>query len=197
MQPDYETDRIRWFVPDSMNSCMPMSGLKVFANMLPRISAGNSPSFRDINKMHHDVVKRIFSIEELVEAFCQAVDFYNREILKQPALDPPAGQEGARRLQEMQQNGFTYLTPLSHDKVQEMYAYLSDQPVLDHASRELSDLHSARANHHIALIPERNVANCPHLFEILLSEPVLNLAAKHLGATPVLINLNSLVELCP
>ena len=191
MLPDYEIERIKWYA--GFHAFLHANAeFGPFHDMLPDFaSTGAIPDFRQLTLLHHETVKRIFAAPGQLHLFCQAVDIYNREILGQPKLPPPVGTEGQRNLREMQETGFTYLPPLSGRQVREMYDYLAAQPVQDKASRKIIPMEQARAHSHVAPIPERQVANCPHLFEILLSPAVLNLVAATLGATPALINLSS------
>ncbi|RED49676.1 phytanoyl-CoA dioxygenase family protein [Aestuariispira insulae] len=190
MFPAYEIERIKWYA--GLHAFLHAHDqFKPFHDKLPDITRGEIPSFRDLTILHHNVLKQIFANPALTELFCRAVDYYNREILKQPQLPPPPEPGGAENLHTMREQGYTFLPQLDEDRIRDMRDYLSAQPVLDHKTRTEMHIEEARQHNHVATIPERQVINCPHLFEILLSPEVINLVGATLGATPVLINLAS------
>lgn len=190
MFPDYEIERIKWYA--GFHAFLHANEeFKAFQDLLPDITRGQIPTFRQLTVLHHETLKQIFSQPGQLNLFCQAVDIFNRQILGQPKFPLPKGKDSQQRLQDMQERGYTYLPQITADQVREMRAYLSAQPVLDHSNREEIPIEEARQHNHVATIPERLVINCPHLFEILLSPEVINLVAATLGATPVLINLAS------
>ena len=190
MLPDYEIERIKWYA--GLHAFMQAHDeFAPFHDLLPDLTTGSVPTFRQLTVLHHQLHKQIFSRPGQLDLFCQGIDRYNREILGQPQFPTPPGIEGGQALRDMRERGYASLPSITAEQVSDMHGYLSAQPVQDAQSLEIIPMDQARAAKHVATIPERQVANCPHLFEILLSPPVINLAAATLGATPVLINLSS------
>lgn len=97
----------------------------------------------------------------------------------------PTGEEHHRILADLARDGLARLPPLAGDeKIAEIRAYFSDQPVLDASGREVAvaDLPQAAA----AAYSLKRVLACPGLLDLLNAPCILRIASDYLGCQPTL-----------
>ena len=160
-----------------------------------RSTAEDKESVVKMHKLHFNLRLNLFFHQHITKNLLICINAYQNKVLGVPFVKEGDPSQLADRLPPLMENGYTYLPTLDAVKVKEMYDYLEAQPVHADPKKRTEDnlVHrdTIRENHHVGILSERTVTNCPHFLDIVLSPDVLQLVEKMIGATPTLISLDS------
>lgn len=144
--------------------------------------------YRCIGFMHHSLDP------ELRNAFASAVRAYAEACgAGMPSLDDRA----ARHVEELDDRGFTVLSPVSVPLTSSLKERFQNMPLMPWGETEPSKaqrMERLRGACNVALVPRNLLGEVPELLSIGLDPDVLGCVAGHLGAPPLLLGIEAWVS---
>ena len=144
--------------------------------------------------LHRQAMLTTYRSPQLVDLLIAAIDYYQKQILKIPAL-PASPSEQQAASDQFIEKGHAALSPWTDEtKLDEMRQYLGEQQVRENSIDSNStpcSIEMARTKTNVGVIASSSLPHCPHIWEFALAQDALMMARDWLGTLPTILDVSA------